>query len=37
MQFIEGEVGVGAAMGDAIALRCEDGIIEVLLSRTKGA
>ena len=36
VQLVEGEVGVGAAEGDAMALRCEDGVVKVLLSRCKG-
>lgn len=36
MQLIEGDVGVGATEGDAKALGCEDGFIEVFLSRSEG-
>ena len=37
VQLVKGEVGVGAAEGDAMALRREDGVVEVLLSRCESA
>ena len=36
MQLVKGEIGVGAAEGDAIALRREDGVVKILLSRCEG-
>ena len=37
MQLIEGDIGVGAAEGDALALRGEDGVVEVFLGGSEGA
>lgn len=37
MQLIKGDVGVGAAEGNAMALGCEDGVVEIFLSRCEGA
>ena len=36
VQLVEGEVGVGAAEGNAMALRREDGVVKVLLGRCEG-
>lgn len=36
MQIIKGDVGVGAAERDAMALRGEDGVVKVFLSRSEG-
>ena len=37
MQSVQGDVGVGAAEGDALALGGENGVIEVSLGRCEGA
>ena len=37
MQLIQGDIGVGAAKGDAMALCSEDGVIEIFLRRSEGA
>ena len=37
MQLIKGDIGIGAAEGDAMALRSEHGIVEVFLSRIESA
>ena len=37
MQPIKGDVGVGAAEGDTLALRSKDGVIEVFLGSSEGA
>ena len=37
MQLVKGDVGVSATEGDAMALRCEDGVVEVFLGRCEDA
>ena len=37
MQLIKGDIGVGAAEGDAVALRGEHSVIEIFLSRIESA
>ena len=37
VQLVQGDVGVGAAEGDAVALGCEDGVVEVFLGGCEGA
>ena len=37
MQFVKGDVGVGTAEGDALALGGENGVIKVSLGRCEGA
>lgn len=37
MQLIKGDIGIGAAEGDTMALRGEHGVVEVSLSRIKSA
>ena len=37
VQSVEGDVGVGAAEGDALALGDEDGVVKVSLGGCEGA